>query len=334
MNFQSFDYFIAVAEERSFTRAAARLAVTQQTLSAHIAGLERELGVRLLERHVPLQLTYAGEEFLAYAHRFQAGRRAMEQEFRDISGDQRGLLRVGVASTRGHIIMPDAIARFQADNPKITVSLYEDENQDLVQMLREGRLEMVVATVDEGEPGIVVSKLYDEAVVLLVREELLDAYYGAEKEAAVERAAEDGGLKALERLPFLLVGERDVPGAVPRSAFQREGIDPDVRALSKNSETLVALAARGVGACFCSHELAVTTYPNPAEQGMRMIDLGEGARYPVNVAWRDSPHTWSMIEAFDQALREGDWPRLQGAAGPAGLSPRSSSSMRGATSQV
>ena len=50
MNFQTMDYFVAVAEEKSFTKAAERLSVTQQTLSANIAAAEKELGSKLLER--------------------------------------------------------------------------------------------------------------------------------------------------------------------------------------------------------------------------------------------------------------------------------------------
>lgn len=84
------DYFVAVAEERSFTRAAALMHVSQQTLSASVAAAERELGVKLVERTVPLALTYAGEEFLAYARRFQAQQRAMGQEFRDIAHNATG----------------------------------------------------------------------------------------------------------------------------------------------------------------------------------------------------------------------------------------------------
>ena len=67
MNFSSMDYFVMVARERSFSRAAERLHITQQTLSAHIAKLEGELGTKLLVRSVPLELTYAGEVFLEYA---------------------------------------------------------------------------------------------------------------------------------------------------------------------------------------------------------------------------------------------------------------------------
>ena len=101
MNFSTMDYFVALAEEKSFTKAAERLSGTQQTLSAHIAGVEAELGVRLVNRKVPLTLTYAGDVFLGYARRFQALRRTMGQEFLDISRDERGLLGGGVASTRG-----------------------------------------------------------------------------------------------------------------------------------------------------------------------------------------------------------------------------------------
>ncbi len=64
MNFQSMEYFAAVAKNRSFTRAADALHITQQTLSAHIAGIERSLMSALI-RHIPLELTYAGRYFCA-----------------------------------------------------------------------------------------------------------------------------------------------------------------------------------------------------------------------------------------------------------------------------
>ena len=64
MNFSSMEYFTVLAQERNFTRAAERLHITQQSLSSHIAGMEKELGSQLLVRRVPLELTYAGEVML------------------------------------------------------------------------------------------------------------------------------------------------------------------------------------------------------------------------------------------------------------------------------
>ena len=71
MNFSSMEYFVVLAQERNFTRAAERLHMTQQSLSSHIAAMEKELGCQLFVRHIPLDLTYAGEVMLRYAGNFQ-----------------------------------------------------------------------------------------------------------------------------------------------------------------------------------------------------------------------------------------------------------------------
>ena len=123
MNFQSMEYFAAVAKNRSFTRAADALHITQQTLSAHIAGIERELGCPLLIRHIPLELTYAGEVFLRYATEFNTKYDCMLHEFGDILNNQTGKLRIGIAFTRGHAIMPELIAAFQKEYPGVDVEL-------------------------------------------------------------------------------------------------------------------------------------------------------------------------------------------------------------------
>ena len=96
MNFKSIDYFLTVAQTRSITKAAAQLHITQQTLIADIAALERELGQPLFLRRVPLQLTYAGEVFRRYAQAFRQTHHAMVQEFCDISDNKNGILHVVV----------------------------------------------------------------------------------------------------------------------------------------------------------------------------------------------------------------------------------------------
>ena len=106
MNFSSMEYFSVLAQERNFTRAAERLHITQQSLSSHIAGMEKELGSQLLVRRVPLELTYAGKVMLRYATGFQTLQNEMQREFCDISQKQKGILRVGAASTRGQMILP------------------------------------------------------------------------------------------------------------------------------------------------------------------------------------------------------------------------------------
>lgn len=304
MNLQSMDYFVALAEERSFTRAAERIGITQQTLSAHVANVERELGVKLVRRSVPIALTASGEKFLGYARRFQALRRSMEQEFRDIAGDRGGVLSVGIASTRGHMLMPDAIAAFQERFPDITVMLREGENDELVELLKEGRIDMAIATMPLDVPQLVVERLYRERVVLVVAQSLLDDLYGERVEQVVDQVQRTGSLRPMADCPYLLLGERDVPGDLSRSEFERAGFSPKVKAFSTNSETLVALAERGVGAVFCPEEMVGTIFAGRSRGDLRTITLSDRASFWISVAWKRSEHVWSAIGEFRDVLRE------------------------------
>ena len=249
MNFSSMDYFVMVARERSFSRAAERLHITQQTLSAHIAGLEKELGTKLLVRSIPLELTYAGEVFLGYAVDLQRKLGSMEREFQDLTGNQRGLLRIGVATIRGRIVMPSILTRFRARYPKIAIRLVEDENGKLLEYLENREIDLAVALFPQVVPGVELVDFYQEEVVLLVPQAILDQVAEEKGPSALERL-ERGDLSPLQGAPFLLEAEEDDVGKIGYSFLSQAGIvsTPAVEAYSL--ETLLILCARGLGACF------------------------------------------------------------------------------------
>ena len=304
MNFSSMEYFIALAEERSFTRAARRLMVTQQTLSAHIAGIERELGVRLVNRKVPLTLTYAGEVLLGYARRIETDRRSMEQEFADIAGDAEGLLGVGIASTRGRLLMPRAIAEFRERKPGVRVQIEEEENEELVEALREGRVDMAVATFPANIAGLEVRLLRTEQIVLLASWSLLRSLYGEEARQVTEEVVRKGSLAPLQDCPFLLLRRHDEPGDLSRRLLMTAGLEGEATVLSSNSETLVELAKRSVGATFVPHDLARAMVGDGEGHDMCVMNLGPSARIDIHVAWRQSSHVWSVITDFADLLKE------------------------------
>ena len=304
MNFSSMEYFIALAEERSFTRAAQRLMVTQQTLSAHIAGIERELGVRLVNRKVPLTLTYAGEVLLDYARRIERERRAMEQEFADIAGDAQGLLSVGIASTRGRLLLPRAITAFHERKPGVRIFVDEEENEELVEGMREGRVDMAVATFPPSVTGLEVHLLRTEQIVLLVSWALLRELYGEEARQVSEEVVRKESLAPLASCPFLLLGRHDEPGDLSRRLLASAGIDSDPRVISSNSETLVELALQDMGATFVPADLARAMVGDGAAGDMCVLNLGPSARIDIHVAWRASSHVWSVITDFANLLRE------------------------------
>ena len=287
-----------LARERSFTRAALKLHITQQTLSSNIAKLEQELGCQLIGRHVPLELTYAGEVLLRYAASFREEYAAMQHEFCDISQNQSGVLRIGVTYTRGRTVLPDVILEFQREFPAIRIDLLEDTNDVLRRKLVEGDVDLAIAHFPEAVPGIELREYYREEVVMLVSRVLLDSLYGGEAAERIRRF-EEGDFVALESCPFVLNSIDDIGGHVERTLFKSAGIShPRIMVTSSNAETLLSLCVRGAGACFCPEILARSALAEDQLDSLVVLHLGESARYRICFGYQKNSYQWSIMEAF------------------------------------
>ena len=197
MNFDSLEYFSVLARERSFTRAAELLHITQQSLSSHIAGLERELNCPLVVRRIPLELTFAGQTFLRYAEELRRTQHAMQQEFCDISKNQKGELRVGVAFTRGRTVMPRLIAAFQREYPNVEITLVEDSNDALQKLLTDGDIDLAIADFSKVPQEVELRDFYDEHIVLCLSDALVNR-------CGLDLAAHEAALRARSEQPARL----------------------------------------------------------------------------------------------------------------------------------
>ena len=303
MNFLTIDYFITVARERSFTRAADRLYITQQTLSGHIAALEQELGSQLFVRHVPLELTYAGELFLEYALDCQTRHRSMRQMFSDLAHDQQGRLQVGISFTRGRAIMPGIIAAYQAQWPKMQVQLHEGTNDALYKKLANREVDLIVGYFPESLPGAVLEDFYQEELVMLASRSLLEERWGAQTAEHIDRIRRTGDLAALKSLPFLLNSENDLAGRLGRGLLTASGVPPNVMTLSDNLETLLDLCVRGSGVCFAPENLARTVLSEAQMAGLELFRFGDAARYMIQFGYLKQPHRWAMLDRFLECAR-------------------------------
>lgn len=304
MNFVSLSYFEMLARERSFTRAAERLHITQQSLSSNIAKMEQELGCTLIVRHVPLELTYAGEVLLRYAGSFREEYDAMQKEFCDISQNQRGVLRVGVTYTRGRTILPSVIVAFRESYPFIRIDLVEDSNDALRRKLLDGDVDLIIANFPESIPGISLHDFYNEEVVMLVSKALLSSLYGDEADDRVRRV-EEGDVAAIEDCPLVLGNVDDIGGHIERALLKRAGISrPNIMATSSNAETLLALCVRGVGACFCPEILARSALSEEQLSSLQLLRLGDAARYRIRFGFQEQTYQWSIIDAFMKVAKE------------------------------
>lgn len=298
MNFQSMEYFAAVAKNRSFTKAADELHITQQTLSAHIAGLERELGCPLLIRHIPLELTYAGEVFLRYATEFNTRYTCMFHEFDDILKNQTGRLRIGIAFTRGHAIMPELIAAFQEHFPGVDVELSESFNDVLQKWLLDGTIDLAIANFPDRIPGIMIQDFYEEEMILLIANSLLQSLYGEQKGAVIQEISQNHRYSLLAPCPFLMNREHDLVGRIGRKILAADNFVPSVHVCSDNIATLLALCIQGKGACICPKNLVFSTLSEEQLRDIHIFNLGTDARYPIKFAWLEQNYEWSMISRF------------------------------------
>ena len=305
MNFSSMEYFTILARERSFTKAAEQLHITQQSLSSHIAGLEKELGCQLLVRHIPLELTYAGEVFLRYAGSFQDTQTAMLREFGDISQNQKGILRIGAAPTRGRVLLPRAIAAFQKIFPEIRVELTEGANDSLCRLLQQGKLDLAVADFPETLPKIQLQQLYREEIVLMIHRSLFEETY-REKASECERQFRVGDFRALKECPFVLGSMEDIDGRIGYSVLKSSGIEqPKIRAVSHNVGMLMELCVQGAGACFCPEILVKSFQTEQQYREMMVFRLSDEASYWIKFGYRSESYQWSVINAFMSCAREG-----------------------------
>ncbi len=169
MELRHLRYFVAIAEERSFTRAAERLWVAQPGLSTQIRRLETELGVQLFERHSRgVDLTEAGELLLERARSALAAAEVARCTGRDLQTGVVGTVRLGLSTTPHWHPASALLELFARERPAVEVTTHESYGGTLARDLRDGRLDAVLAPSVFGSPDLRAMTVGEEPWVALV----------------------------------------------------------------------------------------------------------------------------------------------------------------------
>src|SRR6266536_3105679 len=145
----------AVAHERSFSRAAEQLALTQPAVSQQVAGLEREVGCRLLERRAGgLRLTRAGQVLLEHADAIADRLALAGAQLSEVAQSERAMLRIGAFPTALATLVPAAVDELRAQRPELIVSVDEGGTGELAARVRLGELHLAVAFQDAAAPPL------------------------------------------------------------------------------------------------------------------------------------------------------------------------------------
>ena len=173
MELHQLEYFVAVAEEASFTRAAARVHVAQPGVSAQVRRLEAELGQQLLDRSGrSVRLTEVGTAVLPFARAALRAVSNARQAVDELAGLVRGQVAVGMVSGCSVQLLPELLAEFRSRYPGVSITLSEDGSDRLIEFIRDGRLDLaLIGSAGDAIPGIETAVVVDEALVAAVRED-------------------------------------------------------------------------------------------------------------------------------------------------------------------
>lgn len=238
MELRQLRYFLVVAEELHFGRAAERLHLTQPPLTVAIRRLERELGVQLFDRTTRrVVLTPAGE---AFRQRVQDAVMELDEAAGDIANVAAGLsgrIRVGFVSSASYTTIPEAIRAFRRERPRVELILSPLTSGEQIEQLLDGDLDLGLIR-DPGEvPGLTMELVSTEALVAVLPE----AHPLA---SGVEVRPAD-----LEKEPMILFPYRLMPGFVNRIHRLFDGLQfsPQVVQQAIHQETVLGLVAAELG---------------------------------------------------------------------------------------
>lgn len=206
---QSLELFLIAAEELNFSKAAQRAFVTQQCLSDHIRRLEQQYGVSLFERKPRMSLTEHGKALLSAAQNMKIIEINLDNDLREISGQQQGTLNFGINATRARILLPGLYPAFHEKFPKINLNIRLGETRSMEALLLNGKLDMFLGIDTVVQPLLSARMVCDNPLYCVISRNTFATVFncmdpGSLRARALPCLSEGIDLSRLLQLPFLL----------------------------------------------------------------------------------------------------------------------------------
>jgi DNA-binding transcriptional LysR family regulator len=169
VNLRQLELFVAVVEAGSFSRGAEAASLTQSTVSQHIAALESEVELQLLDRTGQgVVMTHAGELFLQHARKVLAQCVTLRQAMSGFRGLQQVSLTVGASNIPANYLIPAILPRLSAENPGIELTMHTGDSREMLNSLLADNVEVAVIGNRSDERGVDYLPLTSDLLVLVV----------------------------------------------------------------------------------------------------------------------------------------------------------------------
>jgi DNA-binding transcriptional LysR family regulator len=289
MEFRHLRYFVAVAEELHFGRAAARLHLSQPPLSQQIRTLEEELGLKLFSRdRRRVELTHAGTVFLKEARQILSQMEHAAEAARRAGRGQIGPLVVACGPLATQTVLPMILKTFRKEHPEVDLSVKESNGHDLIDVLQQKQ-----ADVGLFIPEFTSDRLHRQSCLTLP----LVAALPKDHPLASRRRIQ---MRQLANEPFVLFSHRRAVGFYDHivGVCERGGFTPNIVREAGQHLTLLALVAAGYGVTL----IPALTKTQPPEDVAYVQVTEPWATMPLWVAWRPN-HSSPVLTAFLEVVR-------------------------------
>lgn len=256
MNFINLYYFQTLAEEMNFTRAAKRLFISQQSLSGHIARLENDLGVSLLERTPKLRLTYAGECVLESAKTILSCEKQMNSQLYDIINNHSGKLSLGVYLYRSQLFLTRTLPKFLRLYPRTKISLSTGLSSDLEKQLLDGDIELLVGFTPFESMQLEVCHLTTERLCVMIPQEMFERRFLNSRTIASHFEKNGVDLTVIMDFPFLRLEPNNRARVLADRILEALDLTPNILFQTADTQTMLSLCYAGIGCCFVFEQAA------------------------------------------------------------------------------
>ena len=277
MNHIGLYYFTVAAEELNITRAAAKLFISQQSLSEHIRKLEKQYDAVFFTRGGRLALTSQGERMLRYAREVLEADRDLHVALRDAGEANRIRLRIGVTSNRASVFFPAILARYRKRCPNVVPSILSGNYEYIEQQYRLENIELYSGMSSNIRTHTPAEMLYRDKLYFIVSRALLNETLGPDGAAEFLRAHADGiTMPEACRFPIVLPPPTSTLRLSFERGFSKNALHPDVVLETSDHDILYELCRTGVSGCFASRELLYGKLVHAApDDGVLLFPLQE-----------------------------------------------------------
>jgi DNA-binding transcriptional LysR family regulator len=285
-------YFLAVAEELHFGRAAERLGIAQPPLSQQIRKLEEEIGAQLFHRSTRrVALSPAGEAMLPFARQALVDVSAGIEVARRGARGETGTLTVGFIGTAARTVLPGAVRHFRAAHPEVNLTLRELAVDDQVARLRSEELDIAIVRPPVDGQDLLLKLLFEERLIVAVAE--------SHRFAAKHRLAP----RTLEGEPLVLLAREIVPGLHDQviALFEKQRMTAWIAQEATSIQAVLGLVSGGLGI-----SLLPGSVSHWGRTGLAFVSLAPSPRLPMLVASRKgdrSPLTRNFLTALRKSTK-------------------------------